>query len=84
MKKSKILLLILSSTMFIAACNSESKDNTTIAATTDSASFDMSKAKSVIADINAKFGEEMRKGDSVAMASHYASDALVMPPNGNL
>ena len=30
------------------------------------------------------FGEEIRKGDSIALASHYASNAVVMPPNSDV
>jgi ketosteroid isomerase-like protein len=82
MKKISISLFILSIAILMAACNNPSADNNTnSAAKTDSTSFDMSKAKSVIADINEKFSEEIKKGDSVGMASHYASDAWVMPPN---
>src|SRR6266487_4079655 len=82
MKKISTSLLISGIAIFMVACNNPSADNNTnSAAKTDSTSFDMSKAKSVIADINEKFSEELRKGDSVGMASHYASDALVMPPN---
>jgi len=82
MKKISTSLLISGIAIFMVACNNPSADNNTnSAAKTDSTSFDMSKAKSVIADINEKFSEELRKGDSVGLASHYASDALVMPPN---
>src|SRR5437764_7939709 len=77
MKKISTSLLILSTAVFMTACNTPSADNINVAAKTDSTSFDMSKAKSAVADINAKFSEELRKGDSVGMASHYASDALV-------
>src|SRR6266498_3758910 len=81
MKKISTSLFISGIALFMTACNTPSADNTNTVAKTDSISFDMSKAKSAIADINVKFSGELRKGDSVGMASHYASDALVMSPN---
>jgi ketosteroid isomerase-like protein len=42
---------------------------------TKTTTFDMQKAKSFIDSINTKFEEELRNGDSVALASHYWPDA---------
>jgi len=82
MKKSPTSLLIVSIALFMANCNNnQSAENTSSAPKADSASFDIGKVKSAIADINAKFADELKKGDSAAMASHYTSDAMVMPPN---
>src|SRR3954451_744705 len=83
MKKFSTSFLVLSITLFISSCssNNQSAENTNSAPKTDSTSFDMDKAKSAIADINAKFSDELKKGDSAALALHYSSDAYVMPPN---
>jgi ketosteroid isomerase-like protein len=41
----------------------------------------MQKAKSFIDSINTKFSEQIKNGDSMALASHYASDAEVLLSN---
>jgi ketosteroid isomerase-like protein len=79
MKKITASLFIFG--IAVAGCNTQPTDKTNSIAKTDSTSFDISKAKSAIADINTKFSDELKKGDSAGMASHYASDAWVMPPN---
>ncbi|HEY6976452.1 MAG TPA: DUF4440 domain-containing protein [Chitinophagaceae bacterium] len=82
MKKLSISLLLGSIALCMVNCsNNQSAENITSAQKPDSTSFDIDKAKSAISDLNAKFSDELRKGDSAAMASLYASDALVMPPN---
>jgi len=43
--------------------------------------FDMQKAKSFIDSINTKFSEQTKLGDSIALASHYSSDAAILLPN---
>ena len=43
--------------------------------------FDMQKAKSFIDSINTKFSEQIKNGDSMALASHYSSDAAILLPN---
>jgi len=43
--------------------------------------FDMQKAKSFIDSINTKFSEQIKNGDSLALASHYSSDAAILLPN---
>jgi ketosteroid isomerase-like protein len=85
MKKFSTSLLVVSITLFMANCNSnnQSAENTNSAPKADSTSFDIGKAKSAIADINAKFSDELRKGDSAALASHYSSEAYAMPPNSD-
>jgi ketosteroid isomerase-like protein len=44
-------------------------------------SFDLMAAKTAIEATNAKFSEAFRKGDSAAVASFYASDGWMLPPN---
>jgi ketosteroid isomerase-like protein len=75
--------LLLATLFFIVACNSESADGTASPAdkANDSASFDLSNARSSIQAANAKFGEAIQKGDSVLLASGYTQDAWVLPPN---
>ena len=81
MKKVQIYLMIPVISLGIFACNTGNKEQT---ADTKSGStvFDMQKAKSFIDSINVKFTEEFRKGDSVALASHYSTDAEMLPANG--
>lgn len=62
----------------------EKKDNSTMGDTTANATapaFDLNKAKSWIEADNAKFSEEVKKGDSNALAAHYASDGWLMFDN---
>jgi len=63
-----------------ASCNSGSNEKVS-AETSTTPAFDLSKARTYIEGVNAKFGEEIKKGDSTGMASHYSSDAWCMPPN---
>jgi len=84
MKKIHASLLVTSITLFMTGCNSnQSAENTSSAPKADSTSFDKDKARSAIEIINAKFSDELRKGDSATLASHYSSDAYVMPPNSD-
>jgi ketosteroid isomerase-like protein len=43
----------------------------------------MGSAKTTLEEENRKFMEELRKGDSTALAAHYASDAQLLPPNSD-
>lgn len=81
MKQAKTILLISSSIFFIIACKNASDDASKLERQKDSTSFDLSKAKSVVQDMDAKFSDAVRKGDSATMASQYADDAMVFPPN---
>ena len=76
-------LMVVSTALFIVACNPASNDNKSSDATNakDSAQFDLAKAKSAIETENAKFIEALKKGDSAGMASNYTNDAWVLPPN---
>jgi ketosteroid isomerase-like protein len=43
--------------------------------------IDKQSAKSFIDSINAKFSEEIKRGDSVALAAHYSADAELLFAN---
>ncbi|WP_276502348.1 YybH family protein [Terrimonas pollutisoli] len=76
--------LVVAAIIFLAACNSASTDKTTgTAESKETASFDLAAAKSSIESMNAKFSESFRKKDSVAIASYYADDAWMLPPNSD-
>jgi ketosteroid isomerase-like protein len=85
MKKYCSLLLIAGTMSFISSCQetaTEKTDHNTMADTTSSANaFDLNKARTWIENDNAKFMEEVKKGDSNALAAHYASDAWLMFDN---
>jgi ketosteroid isomerase-like protein len=86
MKKYCTLLLITGSICYIASCgqagteptaNEKGRDTTT----TTAATFDLGKARDWIESDNKKFEEEVKRGDSNALAAHYASDGWVMFDN---
>jgi ketosteroid isomerase-like protein len=83
MAKLFIYLIVVSTALFIVACNSASTDNKSSDAANakENTPFDLAKAKSAIETENAKFIEALKKGDSAGMASNYANDAWVLPPN---
>jgi ketosteroid isomerase-like protein len=85
MKKYGILLMMAGAMTFAMSCQetaTDKTDNNTMGDTTASAaSFDLGKARSWIDGDNAKFMEEVKKGDSNALAAHYASDAWLMFDN---
>lgn len=77
MKKAYFHLMsaLLASGMF--ACTTADKEPVAVT----SSSLDMAKARSFIDSINAKFTEQVRNGDSVALASHYWPDAELLLSN---
>ena len=80
MKKSILFFLTSMLAIFFVACNNTvTTDNKTAA--TDSTGNDNESVKAYIKKEASNFGEEVKRGDSTAMAAHYASDAIVMPPN---
>jgi ketosteroid isomerase-like protein len=81
MKHLKIILLICSSIFLFISCNNSPHNANKAEIQNDSTSFDLSKAKSIVQDMDAKFSDAVRKGDSATMASEYADDAMVFPPN---
>ena len=71
--------LIVTAVSF-AACNNPSATDNAIA-TKDSTSNADESVKAYIRKEALNWGDEVRRGDSTAMAAHYASDAIVMPSN---
>jgi ketosteroid isomerase-like protein len=78
MKKHCFCLFIAGSVMYLLSCNSAYAQKTAMNRNDSTATFDMSKARQWIENDNAKFMEEIRKGDSNAVAAHYSSDAWLM------
>jgi ketosteroid isomerase-like protein len=83
--KKIFFVFLLGSTFFLLCCNNSGTANS---AGEDSAtkmskdnSFDLDKARTTITGETAKFAEEFKRGDSVALAAHYAADGMVMPQN---
>ncbi|MDP9229332.1 MAG: hypothetical protein M3O67_01510, partial [Bacteroidota bacterium] len=72
--------ILIAAAMFFAACNNPSATDNAITKK-DSASNDGESVKAHIRKEASNWEEEVRRGDSTAMAAHYASDATVMPPN---
>jgi ketosteroid isomerase-like protein len=80
MKSFSSHLCIAGSIIFLLSCNTTPNEKAAIA-TNDGAGFDLSAARAWIENDNAKFSGEIIKGDSQAVASHYASDGWVMMSN---
>lgn len=82
MTKSFYIPVLAAIMTFSAACNNASNDSKTAGtAEKQETVFDLAAAKTAIEAENTKFMEAFKKGDSAAVASNYAQDALVMPPN---
>ena len=78
--KNVLQSVLIAAAMLFAACNNPSvPDNEN--AKRDSASNDGESVKAFIRKEASNFEEELRRGDSSAMAAHYALDATVMSPN---
>lgn len=80
MKKVVLFTFTLVSAIFFVACNDTTTTDTK-KAEVDSTAKDGKNVEDHIRKEAVNFGEEIKRGDSVALASHYASDAVVMPPN---
>lgn len=79
MKQLHSLLAIFILSSFILSCsNKEDKDDDAKTTT----SFDMKKARAFIDSINAKWVDELKRGDSTTIASHYSPDAKILISNG--
>jgi len=80
MKKSYFILPVVLVILCIFSCNSdkENKDDNT---KNSSSGFDIQKARTFIDSINAKWSEELKKGDSTAIASHYSQDGKILLAN---
>lgn len=68
--------------VFFAACNNPSAtDNANTAK--DAVGNDSESVKALIRNSASEFEEEIKTGDSAAIAAHYSSDAMVMPSNSD-
>ena len=78
-------LLTAAAVFLMLACNSGTTETTSseTAGVKDSISFDLSNAKSIIENENAKFMDAIKRGDSSAVASNYSQDAWILPPNSD-
>lgn len=73
-------IALIATAVSFAACNNPSdKDKPMV--TKDSVGNDDETVKAYIRKEVSNFEEEVRRGDTAAMAAHYTSDALVMPSN---
>ena len=81
MKKNCLVSFILVLVVSMLACNSKDKEEN--AESKSSNTFDMQKARAFIDSINAKWVEQIRDGDSAALASHYSSDAELLTNGSN-
>lgn len=70
---------------FIPSCQETATEKTgndsMTADTTAAAPFDLGKARSWVESDNAKFMDEVKRGDSNALAAHYSADAWAMFDN---
>lgn len=80
MKKIYSYLLMAAGFIFLLSCNTPS-DKTDTDTQKTSTDFDLSAARNWIEKDNAKFREEIMKGDSMAVAAHYSSDAWLLMSN---
>ena len=80
MKKYCSLLLLAGTMTFITSCQETATEKTggDSMADTTAAAFDLGKARSWVESDNAKFMDEVKKGDSNALAAHYGADAWLM------
>lgn len=79
MKHNASIALLAAGTALLLACNTGT-DGTNRAAT-NAPAFDLSTARNWIEKDNAKFVDELKRGDSMALAAHYTADALVLMDN---
>jgi ketosteroid isomerase-like protein len=72
----KVCSLFLIAVILISiGCQQQTTDTKPV-----SEEFNMQEAKSFIDSINTKFSEQIKNGDSMALASHYATDAAILLP----
>lgn len=78
--KKYCFFLLLTGAIIVASCEQQGTTTTAGENTGDTAAatFDLAKARAWIESDNAKFVEEAKKGDSNALAAHYASDGWAM------
>ena len=80
MKGIQLLIAISIIGIFALSCNSKKKEETAGTKSGDSA-FDMQKARTFIDSINIKWMQELKDGDSTAIAAHYGPDAKLLLSN---
>ena len=83
MKKSILFIFTYMLAILFVACNGTVTTDNKMAAT-DSTGNDSESIKAYLKQEDLRFEEEMSKGDSTALAAHYGSDAIVMPPNSEV
>jgi len=82
MKQLLTILVIFSITSLFIACSNAADESGTNTATEERAkSFDLAAARKAIEAANADFGTFVAKGDSVAIANLYTSDAKLLGGN---
>jgi len=69
---------MLAGLLSLAACNDSAKTESTNKMSNTDTAFDLTAAKQWIASDNAKFSDEIKRGDSNAVAAHYHSDAQIL------
>ena len=84
MKQFKTILLIGSSFLLLMSCNNSSDKTSKTEDLKDNSSFDLSKARTAVQGLDSIFSDAVRRGDSATMASEYADDAMVFPPNAEV
>ena len=79
MKKFSPAAVFIAALVLLLYCNTapDQKESTA----RDTPAFDLSAARKWVAADNAKFSEEIKRGDSMAVAAHYASDAQLLLGN---
>ena len=81
-------VFLLGNTFFVLSCNNSGTANNAAEDSSTKMSkdsdFDRDKARTAITDETAKFSDEFKRGDSVALAAHYGSDAWILPQNGEV
>jgi len=77
----KIILVLAAGSFLMVACNDASKTDTTVATKDSTTVFDLSSAKKDLEADNARFMEEIKKGDSNALAEHYHSEGVLLLDN---
>ena len=77
--KNVFLTFVFAVSLFFSACNDSATDKADVKK--DSTGNDAGNVEEFIKNEDLKFDEEMKRGDSNALAAHYASNAIVMPPN---
>jgi ketosteroid isomerase-like protein len=70
---------LVASSPFIFSCNQTATEGSAIGS--DVSKTDINAGIEDIRNQDKAFSVEFERGDSAAVAAHYASDAIVMPPN---